>query len=206
MLDRIRKISETTLDEGIVDPNSTIANVRVISAHAFDGQGIIDEAIAEVRVETGSATLNFEQLDLRTEIESIAAPFIRNGHAITTDGPRHFADTDPAVFRLAIRGVVNAAISDGATAIEITLTRDNARVVCTVSDNGLDRSASVKPELSRTAYTLIRAVGGEVNSSRALGSNNFGLSIPWCAPPAESGVALDPIDVLGSKASTKPQP
>jgi hypothetical protein len=198
ILDRIRDISHELLEEGIVDPNLALASINLVGSHAFEAQGLIEDAIAEVRIEVGSTTFNYEHLDVREEIEEIAAPFIRGGHAITTDGPQYFAETDAAVFRLVIRGFVAKAIEFAADNVDISLARDEDRVVCTVADDGLDRSPGHLSELSPVIRSLSLAVDGDLGYTRFMGRNQYSLSLPGCvAGPA--GSTPDPIDVLGTQ-------
>lgn len=203
ILDRIRDISHGILEVGILDPNLTLSSVNLISSHAFEAQGLIEDAVAEVRVETGSATFTFESLDVRSEVEEIAAPFIRSGHTITTDGPQYFAETDAAVFRLVLRGLVSGAIESGAPGVEISLARDDDKVVCTVADNGRDRSdlglAAVSPVLKSLSF----AVGADLAYNRLLGRNQYSFSAPEAAVETRRFKA-DPIDVLGALSPKHP--
>lgn len=196
ILDRIRDIAHGILEDGILDPNVTLSSVNLISSHAFEAQGLLEDAVAEVRVETGSATFTFESLDVRSEVEEIAAPFIRSGHAITTDGPQYFAETDAAVFRLVLRGLVSGAMEGGAQGVEISLARDNDRIVCTVADNGRDRSGQGLAELSPVLKSLSLAVGADLAYNRLLGRNQYSFSLLETAADTPRFTA-DPFDVLG---------
>jgi len=197
ILDRIRDISHELLEEGIIDPALALANINLVDSHAFEAQGLIEDAIAEVRVETGSTTFHYEHLDVRGEIEEIAAPFIRGGHAIITDGAQYFAETDAAVFRLVVRSLVTKAIDSAAESVDISLARDEDRVVCTVADDGHDRSSTHLSELSPVIRSLSDAVDGDLEYTRFAGRNQYSLSLPNAVamPP---GLIADPIDVLGS--------
>jgi signal transduction histidine kinase len=199
ILDGIRDISNGILDDGIIEPSQTLARVKEISSRAFEGQGVIDDAIAEVRVETGSTSFTFEQLDVREEIDAVVAPYLRSGFSITTDGPRHYVETDPAVFRLVLRSLVKKAIHGDASTVEVAVARDNMRVVCTVSDDGVDRSYEGLAGLSLTTRTLVTAVGGELRFSRALGRNHLSISVPRSESPQPGRTSFEPIDVLGSR-------
>lgn len=196
ILDRIRDISHELLEQGILDPNLALSTVNLISSHAFEAQGLIEDAIAEVRVETGSATFTFEHLDVRGEVEEIAAPFIRSGHAITTDGPQYFAETDAAVFRLIIRGLVTRAIEAGAQGVDVSLARDDDRIICTVADDGFDQSNQTLGALSPVLKSLTYAVGGDLGFTRLLGRNQYSLSLPEGVTNSPR-FTTDPIDVLG---------
>lgn len=207
ILDRIVDLSETVLSEGITDPSRTLASVRLLNAHALEAQGLVADAIAEVRVETGSQTFERQPIDVRVELEQVVAPFIRGGRVITTSGAQHFAETDPAVFRVLIRGLVTRAIELGAETIDAAVARDGALVLCTVADDGPDRSGFGLADLTPLATSLAAGVNGEFEYTRALGWNQFSLCLPVGIPPTTIPRRHDPLDVLGRvKPSQAPPP
>jgi hypothetical protein len=122
---------------------------------------------------------------------------MRGGHSITTDGAQYFAETDAAVFRLVVRSLVTKAIDSAANNVDISLARNEDRVVCTVADDGHDRSSTHLSELSPVIRSLSDAVDGDLEYTRFAGRNQYSLSLT-------SGIAMpqrstaDPIDVLGS--------
>jgi hypothetical protein len=204
ILDRIIDISDSLLTEGIVDPSRVLDSVRRVNAHAQEAQGLVEDAIAEARIETGSQNFNMESVDARTEIEHVAGPFIRSGNAITTGGTQHFAHTDGAVLRLILRGLVTRAVDVGADDISISVARDGALVVCTVADDGPDRSQLELDDLTPLTRSLAEAVDGGLNFSRAFGRNQYSISLPVGAAPANARPQGTPMDVLGSRSATAP--
>jgi hypothetical protein len=206
ILERIADISDSLLVEGIVDPAQALDSVRRVNAHAHEAQGLVEDAIAEARIETGSQSFNMESVDTRTEIEHVAGPFIRSGYAITTSGTQHFAHTDRAVLRLILRGLVTRAVDVGADDISISVARDGALVVCTVADDGPDRSHLGLHDLTPLTRSLVEAVDGDLNFSRAFGRNQYAISLPVGVAPANLRPQGTPMDVLGSRSAASPAP
>jgi hypothetical protein len=206
ILDRMVEIGNTILSEGITDPTRTLESVRLLNAHSHEAQGLVADATAEIRVDTGSQTFDMQPVDVRTEIEQVAAPFIRGGSRVTTSGAQHFAETDPAVFRVMIRGLVARAGELGAECIDVSVARDGALVVCTVADDGPERSASAPNNLTPLARALAAGVDGEFEFSRAFGWNQYSISLPVGVPPAAVRPHGDPLDVLGGLEPSPPGP
>lgn len=206
ILDRIVAISDSVLVEGIVDPARVLDSVRRVNAHAHEAQGLVEDAIAEARIETGSQNFNMESVDARTEIEHVAGPFIRSGKAITTSGAQHFAHTDGAVLRLILRGLVTRAVEVGADDISISVARDDALVVCTVADDGPDRSHLGLDDLTPLARSLAEAVAGAISFKRAFGRNQYAISLPVGVAPTNARRQGTPLDVLGSRSAMPPAP
>lgn len=198
ILDRLVEISDTILSEGIVDPAQTIQSVRLLNGHSHEAQGLISDAIAEVRVETGSQTFDMRPVDIRTEIEHVAAPFIRSGRSVTTSGTQHFAETDPAVFRVMIRGLIAQANEFGAESVDVSVAGDGDLVVCTVADDGADRSTTGLNDLPPLMSALALGVEVEFDFSRAFGWNQYSLSLPVGVPLVPVGQHGGPLDVLGA--------
>ena len=197
ILMRVEHIAESLLAAGIVDPITTLEQIRLIRSHANEAVGLVEDAIAEVRVETGSAQLDIAPIELRAEVEDIAAPFIRTGATVTTTGSPHYAETDAAVFRLIVRNLLNLALSSEPTETDVSLARDGDRVVCTVADNGLDQSLHALDQLPPVAAVLATAISTTIEFGRALGWNRYSFALP--AAPAPGGQHPDavPMDVLG---------
>jgi hypothetical protein len=204
ILERMVTISDTVLSEGIVDPARVLENIRLVNAHSHEAQGLIADAIAEVRVETGSQTFDMQAVDVRSEIEHVAAPFIRSDREITTSGTQHFAETDPAVFRVIIRGLIARANELGAESVDVSVARDGALVVCTVADDGPDRAATGLDDLPPLATSLASGVDGEFDFSRAFGWNQYCISLPVGVPPTRMQAQGAPLDVLGTVRPSRP--
>ena len=205
ILDRVLQLTDTIISDGIIDPAETMAGVRLVNAHAHEALGLIDDALAEVRVETGSATFNMQPVDVRAEIENVVAPFVRSGRAIATSGPQHFAETDVAVLRLMIRSLVARGIDADAGNIDVSVARNDDVVVCTVSDDGPDRSAEGVAGLSPVSRSLALAVGGQFDYSRAFGRNQYSISLPGALNATSAKPHGDPMDVLGSRPRSQPR-
>lgn len=205
ILDRIVDISDSLLADGIVDPSRALDSVRLVNAHAHQAQGLVENAVAEARIETGSQNFNLESVDVRTEIEHVVAPFIRSGQAVTTSGAQHFAHTDAAVFRLLVRAFVSRSVELGAEEIDVSVARDGALVVCTVADDGPDRSELGLDDLSPLATSLAVAVDGEFEFGRTFGWNQYSIGLPVGVAPARSHAPGAPMDVLGSR-TVSPRP
>ena len=199
ILDRIISIADTLVTDGIIDPITALENVRAVASHAYEAKGLAEDAIAEVRMETGSASFDMAGLDLRNEVEEIAAPFIRSGHQITTSGPRHFVETDPSVLRIIIRNLITRAIEHDATEIDVSVARDGDRIVCTVADYNTDRSDLGLAAVSPVSRSLANAVNGRLDFGYALGWNRYSLSLPAAGHHHREPAKAAPMDVLGSR-------
>jgi hypothetical protein len=197
VLDRIIDISEALLTEGIIDPSQALDSIGLVNSRAREAQDLIENAIAEIDIESGSTRVIMEPTDIRTLIEDVAAPFIRKGKHVTTSGPQHIAETDPKVLRLVLRGLIESAFGLGATEIDISVLRNDSSVVCTVADDGPDRSSGPVAALSPVTKTLAFALGGNLGYDRALGWNRHSISLAEATDPVVDTTAPQPMDVLG---------
>lgn len=203
ILNRILSISGGILDEGIIDPQLTINKVQLIRSHARDADTQIDDAIIEAQVAIGAEEAAIEAVDLRDEIEEIAAPFARRGASISTAGPSNFGTTDPAMFRLIVRSFIAGAIDREAADIAVAVARNNDEIVCTVSDDGRDCHRVGLGAVSALAQSLASAIGASLDYSGALGRNQYSIAVPSSAPP-QSNPPTVPMDVLGELSPTGP--
>ncbi len=199
VLDRIAQISEALADEGIFDPQLAIADVNLINSHAREALALIEDTLTEVRVEVGSSAVEVEIFDARDEIEDVVVPFVRGGIKVMTSGPRRFAETDPAMFRLIVRGLINGAVDRDAEEIDISVARDGDSLVCTVSDNGSDSSHLGTDAVSPVTSSLALTVGADLKFTRALGRNQYSVVVVAAETPEYARQRTTPIDVLGRK-------
>jgi hypothetical protein len=197
VLERIAEISEAILEEGIIDPHLAINNVRLINSHAREAQALVEDAQTEVRVEIGAAAVDTETFDARDELEDVVIPFVRSGVNITTSGARRFAETDPAMFRLMVRGLINGAVERNAEEIDVSVARDGDSIVCTVSDKGSDNSDLGLDSVSPVTSSLALTVGTELRFTRALGRNQYSLTVPAAETPTLAEQQKAPMDVFG---------
>ncbi len=204
ILDRIMEISDRILDEGIIDPQMALNNLRLLQSHAADAQTSIDDAIIETRVGIGFELATFDVANLRDEIEQTASPFARRGMSISTAGPALYGETDPAMLRMALRGFISAAITRGADQIDLSIARNEGTVVCTVSDDGKDCSRSGLSGLSALTHTLATAMDSDLGFARTLGRNQFSIAVRAAEAPSPSIAATDPMDVLGTLIVSEP--
>ena len=92
---------------------------------------------------------------------------------------------------------MSGAADAGATSIEVSLARDGSYVVCTVADDGRDRSDLGLGVLSPVLKSLTYAVGADLAYNRLLGRNQYSLILPE-AVAEQPTFTPDPIDVLGA--------
>ncbi len=202
ILERIIDIAETLLTDGIIDPITALENVRAVASHAEEAMGLAEDAIAEVRIETGATSFDVVTLDIRTEIEGIVAPFVRSGHGITTSGPQQFAESDPAVLRVVLRNLITKAIENDAQEIDVSIARDEDRVVCTVSDYNTDRSDLGLGAISPVSRSLAAAIDATFDIGYALGWNHVSLSLPAVENRRGHVPLAAPMDVLGPRSAS----
>ena len=201
VLDRVLAISDQVAVEGIIDPQITMDSVRLIRAHARKAQDDIEDAIIESDVNVGSHEPELVDVNARDEIEKVVAPFALTGLNIATSGPRHFVRTDPATYRVIVRGLINSALSRNADDIDVSIARDADQIVCTVSDDGDPEAGDATSEMTRT---LTSTIDGEPRFTRALGRNQFSVVVPAGTRPVDSEEPADPMDVLGVVAASTP--
>jgi hypothetical protein len=205
VLDRIAAISDDIVTDGITDPQRALRNISLIAAHARDAQIQIEDSIIEVRVETGVQETTIESINARDEIERVVAPFARKAINVATSGPRHFIDTDPAVFRLIVRSLIAGAIDRDATDIDVSIARDGGTVVCTVSDNGPDCSRLGLEATSALAQSLAAAASAELRFLRVLGRNQFSVEAAASETTDTARQDATPMDVLGELPQSVPR-
>lgn len=205
VLDRIAEISDSLLEEGIIDPHLALRNVGLIAAHTRDAQIQIEDSIIEVRVGTGLQEPSMATINTRDEVEQVVAPFIRRGISVATSGPRQFTRTDPAMFRLIVRSLVTGAVDRAAADIDVSISRNNEFVICTVSDNGPDCSDLGLDAVSALALSLGAAAGAGMRFSRILGRNQFSVETESCEEPESMKQEAPPMDVLGALAPSLPR-
>ncbi len=209
VLDRIIDISEVLLTEGIIDPSRALDSIGLMNSRAREAQDLIEDALAEISIESGSTKIAMEPTDLRSLVEDVAAPFIRKGRHVTTSGPQHVAETDPKVLRLVLRGLIEGAFERGAAEIDLSVLRNESSVVCTVADDGPDHSGGAVAALSPVTKTLAFALDGNLGYDRALGWNRLSISLIEAANPVFETTAPKPMDVLataGPRQAPAPEP
>lgn len=199
ILDRIRSISDTMLDEGIIDPTLAINSIRLIQSHARDAQIHIDDTIIEAQVGIGAESVFIETVNVRNQVEQVVAQFVRKGINTITSGPALFGETDAAMFRLIIRSLINGAVARNADQIDVSVASDGDSVVCTVSDDGADTRKLGEKAVSGLARSLIATLGATIECSNVLGRNRYALAVPRAEAPDTVAASDDPVDVLGSK-------
>lgn len=200
ILERIADISETLVSDGIVDPQLALDNIDLISSHAREAQAQVEDTIIETRVECGSASVDIETFNVRDEIEDIVVPFIRSGIGLSTNGPRLFAATDSAMFRLMVRGLITSAAERKSEAIDVTVARNGDTIVCTVSDNGFDTSHTGLSWVSPVTKSIAHTVNAELNFSRALGRNQYSVAVPAGQTPEYAKHPTLPLDVRANQS------
>ncbi len=197
LIERIDEISAAILEEGIIDPQLAIGNVRLIQAHARDAGTQAADALLETRVAIGAQSPDPQVMNLRDGIEEVAAPFGRTGSGIATDGPVLHGATDPAMFRLIVRSLISGAVAREAEHITVSVASNNDRVVCTVSDDGADCRRAGISSVSALARSLAGMLDAGLEFNYALGRNQFSIDVPLADDPIAAATQAAPIDVLG---------
>jgi hypothetical protein len=196
ILGRIITLSQQIVADGITDPQVTLDNVRHLEAHARDGQALIEDTIAELRVENSSNPVVPTDVDVRDAVEEVAVRFPRAG--IVTAGARHFARTDRVLLPVVLRNLVAAALERGAAQIDMCVARDGSVVMVTVSDDGPE-SVSVP----RLPAAIAEALDSTIVVTRRMNRNHFSVVLPAAGPPPETADPA-PLDVLGSRSTALP--
>ncbi len=203
ILDRIVAIGGLIVEEGIIDPQLALNNLRLILSHAKDAQTQIDDAIIEARVAIGAEEASPGIINLRDEIEEIASPFNRHGVNIATDGPALFGETDAAMYRLIVRSLIAGAVDRGADQVGVTVASNGESVVSTVSDDGADCTPVRLDAVSALAQSLAATMGAVLEFACVLGRNQFSIAVPLAAAPDTAEPEATPMDVLGALSQSQ---
>jgi hypothetical protein len=193
ILGRIIAISQQIVGDGITDPWITLDNVRHLEAHARQGEALIENAIAELHLDSDSNPAKPADVDVRDAVEEVAARFPRAG--VVTVGARQYAHTDPALLRVVLRNLVAAAVERGAVRIDMSVARDGLVVRVTVSDDGPECMS-----IPRLPAALAKAFGSTIEVARWMNRNHFSVAMPAARPPRDTLDAA-PLDVLGSRST-----
>lgn len=196
ILGRILTVSQQIVSDGITDPWITLDNVRHLEAHAHHGQALIEDAVAELRLENDSNPAEPTDVDVRDAADEVAARF--PGAGVVTAGARRFAHTDPALLRVVLRNLVAAAVERGAMQIDISVAGDGSVVRVTISDDGPECMST-----PRLPAALAEALGSTIEVARRMNRNHFSVALPAAEPPRQS-VEAAPLDVLGSRGTPPP--
>lgn len=196
VLDRIIDIADSLLTDGIIDPMTALENVRMVASHADEAKGFAEEAIAEVRIETGAASFEPISFDIRNEIETIATPYVRAGHNLSTTGNRCFAYADPSAVRIIVRGLISQAIEQGADEVDVAVARNDDRIVCLVAATGSEPAMRDVGSVPPVSAALASAIGSEIEHNYALGWSTFAFALPSGDPIRSGSSSTTPLDSL----------
>ncbi len=128
--------SELLLDQGLVDPESSMELIGFINHEAGELGRMIEDILTIARAEGHVLAYQFDAYDLQTELRECVSPMTERGVAIDLAGPPLEAWFDRIRFRQVVRNLVSNAERHGGPNIRITWQERGATAEIVVADDG----------------------------------------------------------------------
>jgi signal transduction histidine kinase len=135
-LTSIYGFSEVLLENGIIDPDSSLELIGLINTESAELSRMVEDLLVAARLEAEALTIQSGATDLGREIEVVVAPWLRAGRRIEVDVPEALVWADPLRLRQVIRNLLSNALKHGGDQIGIWARIERNQVVCSVVDNG----------------------------------------------------------------------
>jgi signal transduction histidine kinase len=135
-LTSIYGFSEVLLENGIIDPDSSLELIGLINTESAELSRMVEDLLVAARLEAEALTIQSGATDLGREIEVVVAPWLRAGRRIQVDVPEAMVWADPLRLRQVIRNLLSNALKHGGDQIGIWARIERDQVVCSVVDNG----------------------------------------------------------------------
>ncbi|MGH8958653.1 MAG: sensor histidine kinase [Acidimicrobiia bacterium] len=173
-LTSIYGFSEVLLENGIIDPDSSLELIGLINTESAELSRMVEDLLVAARLEAEALTIQPGATDIRHEIDVVVAPWIRAGRTIQMDVPDALVWADPLRLRQVIRNLLSNALKHGGEQVGIWARIEREQLVCSVVDNGLGVSNDIAGKLferfvhdGRRAL-LAGSVGLGLNIARSL--------------------------------------
>ncbi|MBT8249018.1 MAG: HAMP domain-containing histidine kinase [Acidimicrobiia bacterium] len=198
-------LSELLLEEGLVDPESSIDLLALINKEATELTRMVEDILVLARAEGGSLTYQVEQGNVLAEVEDYLNSLVdRSG--ITVEFEEMEAWLDRARFRHIIRNLISNAQVHGGPEIRILGSAERDDISVTVADNGNGIADAERGRLFSAYFhqgedpltrgtlgmglaavkALARGMNGDVRYERVGGWTKFIVSLPIRMPDGSS--------------------
>ncbi len=128
--------SELLLDQGLVDPDSSLELVRLINHEADELGRMVEDILTIARSEGQSLAYQFGAYDLRTELDGYLIGLTGREIEVELDGPALEGWFDRVRFRQIVRDLVSNAVRHGGPTIKITWEEREGNVEVVFADDG----------------------------------------------------------------------
>jgi signal transduction histidine kinase len=181
--------------------------MAIIADQSSELSNIVEDLLVAARADVGTLTLHPAPIDIRAELEALAAlvvPRLPDGNPIPIHGNAGEVVADPLRFRQIVRNLLTNAARYGGEHIWLEIRADGGRVTVAVLDDGLgvpegsidkifeayerahnarSQPASVGLGLA-VSRSLARLMGGDLGYRRRDGATEFSLTLPAGLPEA----------------------
>ena len=136
-LTSIYGFSEVLLENGIIDPDSSLELIGLINTESAELSRMVEDLLVAARLEAEALSIQVGATDIRHEIEVVVAPWIRAGRNIQLDVQEALVWADPLRLRQVLRNLLSNALKHGGQQVGIWARIERQQLVCSVVDNGL---------------------------------------------------------------------
>lgn len=135
-LTSIYGFSEILIEQGIVDPESSLELIGLINSESAELSRMVEDLLMAARLEAGALTIQRLSAEIAGEVEAVLAPLRRTRHDIPAEIENALIWADPLRFRQVVRNLVSNAIKHGGPVIGIRGRKVRDAYLLSVVDNG----------------------------------------------------------------------
>lgn len=135
-LTSIYGFSEVLLENGIIDPESSLELIGLINTESAELSRMVEDLLVAARLEAEALTIQSGAVDMRHEIGVVVAPWVRAGRRIQVDVPDALVWADPLRLRQVVRNLLSNALKHGGDHVGIWARIEREQLVCSLVDNG----------------------------------------------------------------------
>lgn len=200
-LTSIYGFSELLLDEGLVDPASSMELIGLINLEADELGRMVEDILAVARSEGKTLAYQFGAYDLRIELDDFVRTLRHQGIEVDIAGPQVEGWFDRIRFRQIVRNLVSNAVRHGGPTIKITWEERSKNLELVVADDGDGVEPEDEPRLFgeffhegetplttgtlgmglAAARALTQGMKGSVRYERVDGWSRFVVTLPTAA-------------------------
>lgn len=135
-LTSIYGFSELLLENGIIDPDSSLELIGLINTESAELSRMVEDLLVAARLEAEALSIQPGAIDIRHEIGVVIAPWVRAGRRIQLDVPEAMVWGDPLRLRQVVRNLISNALKHGGAHVGVWARIEREELVCSVFDNG----------------------------------------------------------------------
>jgi signal transduction histidine kinase len=209
-LTSIYGFSELLLENGIIDPDSSLELIGLINTESAELSRMVEDLLVAARLEAEALTIQPGALDIRNEIGVVVAPWVRAGRTIQIDVPDTLVWADPLRLRQVVRNLLSNALKHGGDQVGVWGRIEREQLVCSVFDNGQGVPNDIAGKLFERfvhdgrrallagsvglglniARSLMLEMEGDLVYERTGGTTWFTFRLPLATSPAPEPVAV----------------